>query len=100
MRRRNIISLFGTAAVLWPVGVRAQPAAIPVVGYLSPGTPEATAYIVAAFHKGLSEGGYVEASNVAMADERRQTMERFGATVESVEPYEVVAVDVKLPAPA
>jgi heme-degrading monooxygenase HmoA len=41
-----------------------------------------------------------EASNTALGDERRQSLERFGATVEGTETYEVAAVDVKLPAPA
>jgi heme-degrading monooxygenase HmoA len=40
-----------------------------------------------------------EASMAALSDERQQTMDRFEATVESVESYEVVAVDVKLPTP-
>jgi len=38
-----------------------------------------------------------EASNVALSDERLQTAERFSATLDSVEPYELVAVDVKFP---
>ena len=41
-----------------------------------------------------------EASDAAVRDERRQTAERVGASVVSVEPYEVAAVDLKLPAPA
>src|SRR5262249_17352300 len=41
-------------------------AALPVVGYLDPGAPETTAYLVAAFRKGLSEAGYVEGRNVAI----------------------------------
>ena len=41
-----------------------------------------------------------EASRVPMADRRQLTMDRFGATVESVETYEIVGVDVKLPAPS
>lgn len=41
-----------------------------------------------------------EASNMALGDERRQSLERFGASMESTETYEIVAVDVKLPAPA
>jgi heme-degrading monooxygenase HmoA len=41
-----------------------------------------------------------EASLGALADERRESMEKFGAAVESTENYEVVALDVKLPAPA
>ena len=41
-----------------------------------------------------------DASDIALRDERRKTTERFGGTIESIEPYEVVAADVKLPAPA
>jgi putative ABC transport system substrate-binding protein len=37
-----------------------------VVGYLGAGSPEATAHLVAAFRKGLSETGYVEGQNVAI----------------------------------
>lgn len=41
-----------------------------------------------------------EASSIALGEERRQTVEHFGATLDEIQPYEVVAVDVKLPAPA
>src|SRR5436190_2423972 len=66
MKRREFMLLLGGAAVPWPVGVRAQPAAIPVVGYLSQGTPEASAYLLSAFRRGLGEGGYDEGKNVAI----------------------------------
>src|SRR5437870_5474589 len=65
IRRRELIVALGGAAS-WPLAARAQQAAIPVVGYLSQGAPEASAYLVAAFRKGLSEGGYDEGKNVAI----------------------------------
>jgi hypothetical protein len=55
---------FTLSRYAWPPGARAQQAALPVIGYLSPLDPEPTSYLVAAFRKGLSEAGYVEGQNV------------------------------------
>ncbi len=66
MKRREFITLLGGTAVTWPLTARAQQAVIQVVGYLSQGAPEASAYLLAAFRKGLSEGGYDEGKNVAI----------------------------------
>jgi putative ABC transport system substrate-binding protein len=46
------------------VVVRAQQAAMPVIGFLGTGSPEPTAYLLSAFLKGLGEAGFVEGQNV------------------------------------
>jgi putative ABC transport system substrate-binding protein len=63
--RREIIGGLG-GAVAWPVVARAQKTAMPVVGFVNPGSADAAAGRVAAFRKGLGETGYVEGQNVTI----------------------------------
>jgi putative ABC transport system substrate-binding protein len=65
VRRREFITLFGGVAA-WPLAARAQQPALPVIGFVREGAADANARNVAAFRKGLNEGGYVEGQNVTV----------------------------------
>src|SRR5580704_3920426 len=58
MKRRELILLLG-GAMIAARALRAQQKAMPVIGFLSGGSPGPYAPYVAAFHQGLSETGYV-----------------------------------------
>ena len=66
MNRRDLVRLAILAAVGRPFGARAQQPEPPVIGYLSPGSPERGAANVAAFREGLQGAGFVEGRDVAI----------------------------------
>jgi putative ABC transport system substrate-binding protein len=70
IRRREFITLLGGAAVaplsLWQRAVRAQPSAIPVIGFLGPASPAGWTSYLDGLRRGLGEAGFVEGRNIAI----------------------------------
>ena len=66
MRRRNFIALLGIAVATGTLAAQAQQSAIPVIGFMSARSPEDSAHLLAAFRRGLAEGGYVEGQNLSI----------------------------------
>jgi putative tryptophan/tyrosine transport system substrate-binding protein len=65
MRRREFIAGLGSAAA-WPLVAQAQQQPLPTVGLLLPTGPDASREMIAAFHQGLTETGYVEGRNLGV----------------------------------
>jgi putative ABC transport system substrate-binding protein len=65
LRRREFIAALGVAAA-WPLAARAQQTVMPLIGFLSPESPNDFTDRLRAFRQGLGESGYVEGRNVTM----------------------------------
>jgi putative ABC transport system substrate-binding protein len=66
LRRRDFVALAG-AAIAWPLAARAQQAAMPVIGFLEPTSPDdETVGRLRAFRQALRDAGFLEGENVAI----------------------------------
>jgi putative tryptophan/tyrosine transport system substrate-binding protein len=99
MRRREFIAGLGSA-VAWPEVVRAQQAALPIIGFLSSESPDLWQRRLGAFRQGLSEGGYVEGRDVTfeyrLAENRLERLPALAAELVQRR----VSMIVALPTPA
>jgi putative ABC transport system substrate-binding protein len=67
MRRRDFITLLGSAAAAWPIAARAQSSPVrPLIGMLSPISATEARPLMAAFRSALRDLGYVEGRNMAI----------------------------------
>jgi len=66
MQRREFISLFGGAAAAWPLAVRTQQTAMPVIGFLGTGTSSGWSQWTTAFERRLRELGWIEGRSIAI----------------------------------
>jgi putative ABC transport system substrate-binding protein len=66
MKRREVITLLGGAAAAWPLVAARAEQPIPVVGFLSGGSPETMIDQLSGFRDGLRSAGYVEGRNVVI----------------------------------
>src|SRR6516225_11282414 len=93
MRRRDFISLLGSAAA-WPLAARAQqPERVRRLGYLNlGGAPESDASRLTGLRRGLNQTGYVEGRNLLIEYRWANQVDRLSALVADLVQLQVSAI--------
>ncbi len=65
MRRREFVQIAATA-IAWPIPVRGQQKAMPVIGFLGGASAGSHAPFVAGFQQGLEKAGFIDGQSVAI----------------------------------
>src|SRR5262245_60015332 len=109
MRRRDFMALLGATAgvagnAVWSLAARAQPASIPVVGFLGGATAAGYAKEIASIREGLQDAGFVEGKNAAFefrwADGKFDQLPELAADLISRKVSVIVTTGGPLPARA
>jgi putative ABC transport system substrate-binding protein len=91
IRRRDLITLLGSAAAAWPFAAPAQQPGVPVIGVLRAGTDEKSA-ILTSLRQGLSDAGYVEGRNLAIEYRFAENYERLPSLAADLVRLKVAAI--------
>jgi putative tryptophan/tyrosine transport system substrate-binding protein len=103
MRRREFITLLGSAATVWPVTARAQQSArVPAIGFLGAATPITWEEWVAAFVQRLRELGWIDGRTIAIdfrwAEGRSERYTEIGAEFVRLKVDVIVTVGIAVSA--
>ena len=97
MKRRELITLLGGMAFSLPRAVRAQQAAVPVIGYMSGRSPDAEESMRTPILAALEEAGFVVGRNVTIeyrfADGREERLPLLAADLVRRVPTLLIATD-------
>src|SRR3954471_10456218 len=66
LKRREFMTLLGGAAAAWPLAIRAQQSAVPVIGFLSSLSQNDLGLVIPGFLQGLNGAGLIEGRSIAI----------------------------------